>query len=62
MTREQVVAMQGREGGVDEEEQIRAKIVPFESIARITTDAPTLAITYMVEVLLEAKKIAVDFV
>lgn len=52
MTRTELDAIEGRNCGVDEEEQIVVRVVPFDIVNFISSDAQTVAITYATESLL----------
>lgn len=52
MTKDQIEQLQGRECGVDEEEQITVKVVKFDDVWRISSDCATLGITYGIQSLI----------
>jgi 8-oxo-dGTP pyrophosphatase MutT (NUDIX family) len=58
-TREEIAAMDGQLGGVDDEEQIFLQLIPFNDVLRLSSDAMTLAITYMVNRLIRESKIQI---
>jgi 8-oxo-dGTP pyrophosphatase MutT (NUDIX family) len=57
MTDQEIQALDRREGGVDEEEQIVTKVVKFEKVSELTADGCTLGITEVVKELLITGKI-----
>ena len=61
MTLKELKSIEGRNGGVDEDEQITQHFVPFDDICFISQDAATLGVAYLVKNLIETKKINLDF-
>jgi 8-oxo-dGTP pyrophosphatase MutT (NUDIX family) len=57
MTEEEIRAIDRKQGGVDEEEQIVTKVVEFETVPNITTEGATLGITEVVQRLLAEGKL-----
>ena len=61
MTRAEIRALEGRDGGIDEDEQIVVKIVPFSDVAFFTSDCATLASTYTILALIDQGRIDLSF-
>ncbi|KAH0790640.1 hydrolase, NUDIX family protein [Histomonas meleagridis] len=61
MTQKEIETIEGRNGGVDEDEQITQHFVPFDDICLFSQDAATLGICYLIKKLIETKKINLDF-
>jgi 8-oxo-dGTP pyrophosphatase MutT (NUDIX family) len=54
---EEIRRYEGREGGVDEEEQIVAKVCLFDDVAKVTTDGTTLAAYGIVQAAIRERKV-----
>lgn len=54
MTIDEINDLQGRECGVDEEEQITVKVIPFDDVWNTSSDCATLGITYEIQSLMES--------
>ena len=61
MTQKEIKAIEGRNGGIDEDEQITQHIVPFDDVCFISQDGATLGSAYLVKYLIEANKINLNF-
>lgn len=57
MSKEQMNKINGRKGGVDEEEQITQHFFPFDDVWKLSTDTATIAIYSVVQKLLKEGKI-----
>jgi ADP-sugar diphosphatase len=59
MSPEEIQGFEGRHGGVDEEEQIVARIFPFDDIPKLTSDGSTLAVWNVVQSAIAEGKIPI---
>lgn len=59
MTLDEIKSLEGRNGGVDEEEQITVHICLFNRVISLTPDPATISITFLLQKLIQNGKIVV---
>lgn len=59
MTLDEIKTLEGRNGGVDEEEQITVHICLFNSVITLTPDPATISITFLLQKLIQNGKIVI---
>jgi 8-oxo-dGTP pyrophosphatase MutT (NUDIX family) len=60
MSADEFSRFQGRTGGVDEDEQIVQRIIPFDDVLNCSSDCTTLSVAYSVRKLIRDGKIDID--